>query len=76
MDFSTFLLQDYMQGRYEYSEVKSINPLLPDPSQIEFPETPQEALIRQLHEDIEEKVVAIGALSEQIGKLKFIFFNR
>ena len=36
-------------------------------SYIEFPETHQETLIRQLNEDIEQKIVAITALSEQIG---------
>ena len=41
---------------------------LPDPSQLEFPDTPQETLLRQLQEEIDQKIVAIAALSEQIGK--------
>ena len=44
------------------------NECLPDPSEIEFPETPQETLLRQLQDDIENKMEAISALSERIGK--------
>ena len=43
---------------------------LPDPSQLEFPDTPHENLLRQLQEEIDQKIVAIAALSEQIGKYK------
>lgn len=41
---------------------------LPDPSQLEFPDTPHENLLRQLQEEIDQKIVAIAALSEQIGE--------
>ena len=54
------------------NEFKPISPALsneclPDPSEIEFPETPQETLLRQLQDDIENKMEAISALSERIG---------